>query len=65
MLYPDLEEIIKTIIEKEVKVVFTSAGNPKIDTSKLKGKGIIVVHVEQHYILVKSLKSNDLKRLFC
>ncbi|PIX09171.1 MAG: nitronate monooxygenase [Flavobacteriaceae bacterium CG_4_8_14_3_um_filter_34_10] len=45
MLYPDLDKIIKIIIEEEVKIVFTSAGNPKTYTSFLKEKGIIVVHV--------------------
>jgi enoyl-[acyl-carrier protein] reductase II len=45
MLYPNLEEIIEIIIEEGVKIVFTSAGNPKIYTSKLKDKGIVVVHV--------------------
>ncbi|HNO70689.1 MAG TPA: nitronate monooxygenase, partial [Bacteroidia bacterium] len=45
MLYPNLEDIINIIIEENVKVVFTSAGNPKTYTSKLKEKGIKVVHV--------------------
>ena len=45
MLYPNIEEIIQIIIEEEVKIVFTSAGNPKTWTSYLKERGIIVVHV--------------------
>ena len=45
MLYPNIEEIINIIVEEGVKIVFTSAGNPKIWTSFLKEKGIIVVHV--------------------
>ncbi|RZT00360.1 NAD(P)H-dependent flavin oxidoreductase [Aquimarina brevivitae] len=45
MLYPNLEEIINIIIEEGVKIVFTSAGNPKTYTSFLKEKGITVVHV--------------------
>lgn len=45
MLYPNLEEIMKIIVEEEVKIVFTSAGNPKTWTSFLKEKGITVVHV--------------------
>lgn len=45
MLYPDIDQLIKIIVEEEVKVVFTSAGNPKIWTSYLKEKGITVVHV--------------------
>ncbi len=45
MLYPDIEKIIDIIIEEGVKIVFTSAGNPKTYTSKLKEHGITVVHV--------------------
>jgi len=45
MLYPNIEEIIKIIIDEGVKIVFTSAGNPKIWTSHLKEQGITVVHV--------------------
>lgn len=45
MLYPDLEKIMEIIIETGVKIVFTSAGNPKIWTPILKEKGITVVHV--------------------
>ncbi len=45
MLYPNIEEIIGIIIEEGVKIVFTSAGNPKTYTSLLKEKGITVVHV--------------------
>jgi len=45
MLYPNIEEIIQIIIEEGVKIVFTSAGNPKIWTSHLKENGITVVHV--------------------
>ena len=45
MLYPNIEEIMSIILEEEVKIVFTSAGNPKTWTSWLKDKGITVVHV--------------------
>ena len=45
MLYPNIEEIIQIIIEEGVKIVFTSAGNPKTWTSHLKQNGITVVHV--------------------
>ncbi|RZJ67418.1 MAG: nitronate monooxygenase [Flavobacterium sp.] len=45
MLYPNLEEIMDIIVEEGVKIVFTSAGNPKTYTSFLKEKGITVVHV--------------------
>jgi enoyl-[acyl-carrier protein] reductase II len=45
MLYPDIQKVIEIIIEEEVKIVFTSAGNPKTWTSILKENGITVVHV--------------------
>src|SRR6187431_353338 len=45
MLYPNIDEIMKIIIEEGVKIVFTSAGNPKTWTSFLKENGITVVHV--------------------
>ncbi|MGB1307888.1 MAG: NAD(P)H-dependent flavin oxidoreductase [Oceanihabitans sp.] len=45
MLYPNLEEIMNIIVEEDVKIVFTSAGNPKTWTKWLQEKGITVVHV--------------------
>jgi len=45
MLYPNIEEIMNIIVEEGVKIVFTSAGNPKTWTNFLKEKGITVVHV--------------------
>nr|WP_322625774.1 nitronate monooxygenase [uncultured Flavobacterium sp.] len=45
MLYPNIDEIMNIIVEEGVKIVFTSAGNPKTWTSFLKEKGITVVHV--------------------
>jgi len=45
MLYPNIEEIMDIIVEEGVKIVFTSAGNPKTWTSFLKEHGITVVHV--------------------
>lgn len=45
MLYPDIDKLMDIIIEEDVKIVFTSAGNPKTWTSFLKEKGITVVHV--------------------
>jgi enoyl-[acyl-carrier protein] reductase II len=45
MLYPNIEEIMKIIVDEGVKIVFTSAGNPKTWTTFLKENGITVVHV--------------------
>jgi enoyl-[acyl-carrier protein] reductase II len=45
LLYPNIEEIIEVIISEGVKIVFTSAGNPKVHTARLKEHNITVVHV--------------------
>ncbi len=45
LMYPQIEEIMGIIMEEKVPIVFTSAGNPKTWTTKLKEAGIIVVHV--------------------
>ena len=45
MLYPNLEEIIQIILEEGVKIVFTSAGNPKTYTETLQKEGLKVAHV--------------------
>ena len=45
LLYPNIESIIQIIVNEGIKIVFTSAGNPKTWTSFLKERGIIVVHV--------------------
>jgi enoyl-[acyl-carrier protein] reductase II len=44
-LYPNVEEILQICIDEGVKIIFTSAGNPKTWTTYLKEKDIIVVHV--------------------
>ncbi|MFD1615088.1 NAD(P)H-dependent flavin oxidoreductase [Gelatiniphilus marinus] len=45
MLYPNIKDIMDIIVEEDVKIVFTSAGNPKTWTAWLQGKGIKVAHV--------------------
>jgi len=45
LLYPNIDELIQILIDEEVKIVFTSAGNPAKYTSLLKSKGMTVVHV--------------------
>jgi enoyl-[acyl-carrier protein] reductase II len=45
MLYPDIEKLMDIIVEENVKIVFTSAGNPITWTTWLKDRGITVVHV--------------------
>ena len=57
MLYPNIEEIMNIIVEEDVKIVFTSAGNPKTWTAWLQEKGITVVHVVSS--LKFALKAQD------
>ena len=45
LLYPEIGTIMKIIVEERVPIVFTSAGNPKTWTRKLKDEGIKVAHV--------------------
>ena len=45
MLYPNIEEHMKTVIDYKVPIVFTSAGNPKLWTKELKKHNITVIHV--------------------
>ncbi|MCK0145029.1 nitronate monooxygenase [Arenibacter sp. F26102] len=45
MLYPDIDKLMDIVVDLGVKIVFTSAGNPKTWTSFLKDRGITVVHV--------------------
>ncbi len=45
LMYPEIETLMQIIVEENIKIVFTSAGNPKTWTPYLKEKGIIVAHV--------------------
>jgi len=53
LIYPEVEKIIKIIIDEKVPVVFTSAGSPKKFTPILKSKGITVVHVVSNTFFAK------------
>lgn len=57
LFYPDLDEIIQIIIDEKVKIVFTSAGNPKLYTKFFQKNGIKVVHVVSSVKF--ALKSQD------
>lgn len=45
LLYPEIGQHIRIVIEEKIPIVFTSAGNPETWTSVLKKEGICVVHV--------------------
>ena len=45
LLYPDIDQLMQVIVDEKVSIVFTAAGNPKLWTEYLKGKGCTVLHV--------------------
>ena len=58
LLYPDIEKHIRIIIDEGVKIVFTSAGNPKTWTPILKENGITVVHVVSSSLFAKKCEDS-------
>lgn len=58
LIYPQIEEHIQIIIDEGVKIVFTSAGNPKKYTSYLQEKGIKVVHVVSNVKFAKKAEES-------
>lgn len=65
LLYPDIDEQLSVIIEEGVKVVFTSAGNPKTWTKHLKDHGIKVVHVVSSSKFAKKSEEADCDAVVC
>ncbi len=65
MLYPQIEEIMDIIVEEGVKIVFTSAGNPKTWTQFLKEKGITVVHVVSSVKFAKKAEAAGVDAVVC
>lgn len=65
MLYPQIEEIMNIIVEEEVRIVFTSAGNPKTWTSFLKDKGITVVHVVSSVTFAQKAAAAGVNAIVC
>ena len=57
LFYPDLEQVFNIIVEEGVKIVFTSAGNPKLLTKRFQDAGIKVAHVVSSVKF--ALKSQD------
>ena len=65
MLYPQIEEIMNIIVDEEVRIVFTSAGNPKTWTSFLKDKGITVVHVVSSVTFAQKAEAAGVNAIVC
>jgi enoyl-[acyl-carrier protein] reductase II len=53
LLYPDIDQHMRIVLEEGVSIVFTSAGNPAIWTGRLKEKGVTVVHVVSSSVFAK------------
>ncbi len=65
LLYPDLDKHIAIIIEERVKIVFTSAGNPKTWTAHLQQHGIKVVHVVSSSRFAKKVEDAGCDAVVC
>ena len=65
LLYPDIDKHIQTIIDLEVKIVFTSAGSPKKYTGILKEKGIKVIHVTSNLKFAKKSEKAGVDAVVC
>ncbi len=65
MLYPQVDKLMDIIVEEDVKIVFTSAGNPKTWTSFLKEKGITVVHVVSSVKFALKAESAGVDAIVC
>ena len=65
LLYPDLDQHIQIIIDRGVKIVFTSAGSPKKYTSLLKENGIKVVHVISNLKFAKKSEEVGVDAIVC
>lgn len=65
LLYPAIEEHMASVIEFEVPIVFTSAGNPGLWTATLKSRGITVVHVVPNVALAKKSEEKGVDAIVC
>lgn len=65
LLYPNIEEIMNIIVDENVRIVFTSAGNPANWTDWLKNHGITVVHVVPNVKLAKKCVERGVDAVVC
>lgn len=65
LLYPDIDKHIAIIIEEGVKIIFTSAGNPKTWTQHLHDNGITVVHVTASSKFAKKAEEAGVDAIVC
>jgi enoyl-[acyl-carrier protein] reductase II len=65
LLYPNIEEIMNVIVDADVRIVFTSAGNPALWTEWLKNRGVTVVHVVPNVKLAKKCVQRGVDAVVC
>lgn len=65
LLYPDIEKLMDIIVDEDVKIVFTSAGNPAKWTSWLKERGKVVVHVVPNVALARKCLERGVDAVVC
>jgi enoyl-[acyl-carrier protein] reductase II len=65
LLYPNIEDIMNIIVEQDVQIVFTSAGNPALWTNWLKNYGITVVHVVPNVKLAQKCVERGVDAVVC
>lgn len=65
LLYPDIDKHIAIIIEEGIKIVFSSAGNPKTWTKHLHDNGITVVHVTASSKFAKKAEEAGVDAIVC
>jgi len=65
LLYPEIEKHVKAIVENEVPIVITSAGNPKKLTTSLKERGITVLHVVSSARFAKKAEEAGVDAVIC
>lgn len=65
LLYPEVEKTMQVIMDEDVKIVFTSAGNPARFTPWLKEHGITVVHVVPNVSLARKCEEKGVDAVVC
>lgn len=65
LLRGDVEELIQVCIDEQIKIVFTSAGNPALFTERFKNAGAVVVHVVPTAKLAKKCEQRGVDAVVC
>jgi enoyl-[acyl-carrier protein] reductase II len=65
LLYPDIELLMKIVVDERVPIVFTSAGNPSLWSAYLKDHGILHAHVVPNVRLAKKCEDAGVDAVVC